>query len=296
MLDLHIHTNYSDGSEEVLEILKKAQENNLKYISITDHNTCKAYDEMKKIDIKKYFSGAIITGVELTTKLFGTTIELLGYGVNTEIINKKVEQLYISREEKNLKELQELQQICSDLHIELEEFNSKLYKEKIYASTYIHHQITKNNENKKFFTCDESWNDPMVFFRKEMCNKESNFYIDTTKHLPTIEQVINLIKEANGLVFIPHIYVYGEKSNKIFDTILEKYKIDGIECYHSSFNKEQSEELLQFCNKNNLYISGGSDYHGKIKPNVKFAKVFDNKSIPSEKMESWVNKIIKEEK
>ena len=42
MIDLHIHTKYSDGTDEVLTILKKAEEKNLKYISITDHNNCDA--------------------------------------------------------------------------------------------------------------------------------------------------------------------------------------------------------------------------------------------------------------
>ena len=49
MIDLHIHSNNSDGSDSVEEILKKAQELKLHYISITDHDNCDAYDVLKKI-------------------------------------------------------------------------------------------------------------------------------------------------------------------------------------------------------------------------------------------------------
>ena len=52
MIDLHIHSNNSDGTDSVEEILKKAQQLDLEYISITDHDNCDVYDFLKKIDVK----------------------------------------------------------------------------------------------------------------------------------------------------------------------------------------------------------------------------------------------------
>ena len=60
MIDLHMHTIYSDGTHTCTEILKKAQEKNLSHISITDHNTCKAYEELVNPEIRKVFKGKII--------------------------------------------------------------------------------------------------------------------------------------------------------------------------------------------------------------------------------------------
>lgn len=54
-MDLHIHTNISDGTKSPVEILDMAQKLNLSYISITDHDKCNAYDELQKIDIKQHF-------------------------------------------------------------------------------------------------------------------------------------------------------------------------------------------------------------------------------------------------
>ena len=56
MIDLHMHTNYSDGTDDIITFLQKTEENKLEIISITDHNTVKAYFELDKINIKNYFS------------------------------------------------------------------------------------------------------------------------------------------------------------------------------------------------------------------------------------------------
>ena len=82
MIDLHIHTTYSDGSESCTSILKKCQEKKLYYISITDHNTALAYEELEKININDFYSGKIIPGIELNTKVLNIPIEILGYGID----------------------------------------------------------------------------------------------------------------------------------------------------------------------------------------------------------------------
>ena len=56
MIDLHMHTKYSDGTDDIISFLQKAEKNNLEIISITDHNTVKAYLELNKLNIKDYFT------------------------------------------------------------------------------------------------------------------------------------------------------------------------------------------------------------------------------------------------
>ena len=65
MIDLHMHTTYSDGADTLIQVLEKAEKLKLQYISITDHDTCEAYKELEKLDVKKYYSGTIIRGVEI---------------------------------------------------------------------------------------------------------------------------------------------------------------------------------------------------------------------------------------
>ena len=60
MVDMHMHTLYSDGDKSIEEVLKKCEDKNLDYISITDHNTCKVYEDK---DIKQnIFTGKIVIG------------------------------------------------------------------------------------------------------------------------------------------------------------------------------------------------------------------------------------------
>ncbi len=56
MIDLHMHTKYSDGTDDIINFLQKAEKSNLEILSITDHNTVKAYYELDKLNIKDYFS------------------------------------------------------------------------------------------------------------------------------------------------------------------------------------------------------------------------------------------------
>lgn len=85
MVDMHIHSLYSDGDKNIEEILKKCESKKLDYISITDHNTCEAYkDEAFKMNL---FNGKIVIGSELNAYIGNKRIEFLAYNIkNPEII------------------------------------------------------------------------------------------------------------------------------------------------------------------------------------------------------------------
>ena len=121
MIDLHIHTKCSDGSDDPLTILKKAQELNLSCISITDHDNCYAYKELKNINIKDYYDGTLIKGVELKTKVLGVAIELLGYGIDTDIINEGCEKIYPKFKVKNIVEAKKLLETCKRIGVKIDE-------------------------------------------------------------------------------------------------------------------------------------------------------------------------------
>lgn len=88
MIDLHTHTNYSDGSQSVIDLLKEAEQNKIKYLSITDHNTLAAYDEIRNLNINKYYTGKLINGVETTTTYMGEVIEVLAYNFDVKKMKK----------------------------------------------------------------------------------------------------------------------------------------------------------------------------------------------------------------
>ena len=69
MIDLHSHTTNSDGTWSTKELLEKAENIGLEVFSITDHDNCNAYKELQKIDVKKYYSGTIIPGIEIKVRI-----------------------------------------------------------------------------------------------------------------------------------------------------------------------------------------------------------------------------------
>ena len=88
MIDMHIHTKYSDGTYSVKELLEKAEELSLECISITDHDNCKAYNEFENLKVEDYFSGKLVQGIELKCLYKGRLIEILGYNYNKEKMEK----------------------------------------------------------------------------------------------------------------------------------------------------------------------------------------------------------------
>ena len=81
MIDLHIHTLYSDGDKTVEDVLKMCEEKKLEYISITDHNTCMPYND-NALKNNNIFSGKIIKGIEMNATFQNKKIELLGYNIS----------------------------------------------------------------------------------------------------------------------------------------------------------------------------------------------------------------------
>lgn len=290
MIDLHMHTVYSDGTNTCKEILEIAEKKQLSIISVTDHNNCDAYNDLLNPEIRKIFSGKIIRGVELNTKVLGIPIEILGYNVDINYIQNNLSELYISNKERNIIELKRIYQICLDNNIDVGENFVENYDPEVYASKYLHNILTQNETNKKIID-EESWNNSNVFYRKYMSNPDTLFFVNTDDIVPSFEKASELVRQAGGMVFIPHIFEYRENSEKILDYILEHYSIDGIECKYTTFSKDQSEKVMKICKDRKLYMSGGSDYHGNFKPDVDMAIGFGNLKVEESLIDNWINKV-----
>lgn len=290
MIDLHMHTKYSDGSDSCIEILKRIQERNLDTISITDHNTALAYEELENMNIEEFYKGRIISGIELNTKVLNIPIEILGYGIDYKKMNELVKSVYIPAEKRNRIEVERLYNKCIKAGIILDKNCLENFDSNGFASKFIHNEIIKNEENKKLIS-DEAWNDVKIFYRAYMSNPEGILYVEMDDFVPDFNTAANLVREAGGLVFIPHIFEYRENSEKILKFILENYKIDGIECYYTTFSEEQTNRLLEICKERKLYKSGGSDYHGKNKPGVDVGVGKGNLKIENNIIDDWKEKV-----
>ena len=291
MIDLHIHTTSSDGSDEPEDILMKAQELGLKYISITDHDSIGAYKKLEKININNYFNGKVIPGCEFSVVHKGKPIEILGYGIDLETIKSTgivSDEKFLERENEYLKKMMG---VCRNLNLKYSDTLS-IAGGKYFATQVMHADLRKYPENEKHFS-KEVWESLNAFYRTCVNNEDSPFFLDQMKNYPTIQEATDLIKKAGGKSFLAHLYVYFvDNYEEFLNSIVSLKALDGIECYHSLHTMDRTEFLVDYCNSLNLYISGGSDYHGKIKPHVKIGETFNGIRIPYEISKPWLSKIV----
>ncbi len=293
MIDLHIHTTYSDGTKNVIEILKQAEALKLDTISITDHESCDAHEELKKIDISKYYSGKIITGIELKTKYTNGTIDILGYGIDCTKMKESLKECYkqASREIIQEKLLKELYEYGKKYNLKLTPMEQlKWDKSREWGSIVFYEEMKSHEENKNKVP-EDLWENFTNFNRRYYHSKGKQFYVDTSKYYPTLETITKIIHNAGGLAFVAHIYEYSWMENKIAELKKMIELVDGIECYHSIFSEENIETLTNFCKKHKVLMSGGSDYHGSHKPDIELGIGKGNLQIPNSILDNWNNYI-----
>ena len=286
MIDLHLHTTSSDGSDEPEVILTKAQEAGLSHISITDHDSIGAYKKLENVKVHNYFSGKIIPGCEFSVAHKGTPIEILAYGIDLEFIKATgivSEEKFLERENKYLKTLMN---VCKNLGIKYDETLS--ITEKYFATQVLFFNVKKYPENEKLFS-SEVWKGVNGFYRTCVNNESSPFYINQLKNYPSIQEITKIIKNAGGKSFLAHLYVYyAEDYEEFLNSIVSLKALDGIECYHSLHTRDNTNFLLDYCKNHNLYVSGGSDYHGKIKPKVILGESVPGVRIPYSASKKWL--------
>ncbi len=208
MIDLHIHTTYSDGTDTVKELLEKAENKKLDIISITDHDSIDAYFFLaKQPQIRTRFTGKIITVCEFKTFFRGTSIEILGYNFDYQKIqmpnidNLKVQMLYLDFFKSVLDKYHFVYDV-KELYID---FNDP---HKHYAGLVLAKELLRHPENKGLIE-EIGVFDENTFFRIHQCNKNSIFYIDESLYYPEAKEIIRIIHEAGGLAFLAHPYLYN---------------------------------------------------------------------------------------
>jgi len=285
MIDLHTHTTYSDGTWNLTRLLSEANNAKIEVLSITDHNTINNYLELEKMDVKEFFSGEIIPGVEFSVVFDKVMFHLLAYDFDYKKLKNFINENYENKKINLKKEFDYMYNSCkiNGLKIDNLEYNENMG----WPVDIIFPEIKKYEQNKRYFK-DEEWDNIDIFFNSCITNKKFPAFVDFSIHYPNAKLVADAVRKAKGKLFIAHVFKYRlDDTISFLDSLKENKIIDGVEVYHSSFTNEQIDFLNNYCKKNNLLISGGSDCHGEKKTDRKIGSGYGNLNISKDILQNW---------
>lgn len=289
MIDLHTHTIFSDGTWSIEKLLENAEKNGVTTLAITDHDTVMPHIRLRNIDVKKYFSGRIITGAEFNCVFNGIKIEVLGYDFDIDKIKDWVESQYSKGDELKgfEKEFYEYVNICKKNNIKLSP--DLKYDPMVKFPVKILYNDMKNYKENDRLLSQSEWSSSDAMFRNSTSNPNFLLYRDFSSQYPSAIEVANKIRECGGEVFLAHLYLYRlENHLKFLDDLNSAGAIDGVEAYYSSFTSEQISTLKNYCEENNLYMSAGTDCHGDKNPSRKVGIGYGNMNVQEDLIYKWL--------
>ncbi len=227
-----------------------------------------AYDEIAKPEVRRLFSGKLITGVELVSILNGQIVDILGYGVDPQKIRDIIEKIDARRDLKVVLKIMYEEYLKRGIRLPrpMEEYDTKIH---LNPRRFVFAQLVEIPENHAFFLDFEAHTDePLTYYRHELYNKESPLYVDCSSLSFDVDEVIKAIHQAGGRAFLAHSFCYTPDIYDHLDEITDQHRFDGLECFYPAFTPEQTEAITSLCARKQLLMSGGSDFHGAIRPQI----------------------------
>ena len=262
LIDLHIHTNISDGELSPKEIIDEAVKNNVHTIAIADHDTIDAYTE----DLFRYAQNKninIIPAVEISTKINKAGIHVLGY--NFDLNNKKLlEKLTLLRNARHdylfnvAKKLKELGYIVN---------TKELDKIEAVTKAHIALDVITNKNNEKLLLTNFGHIPSKGEFIETIMNENCPAYVK--KETITPAEAATLIKNAKGKAILAHPVAYTYEDNLTDEeiiSIIKEMKADGIESNYIYIDRNHKKindinKWNNYAKDLNIITTIGSDFH-----------------------------------
>ena len=256
LIDLHTHTTASDGQYSPNEVIEQAIKSQVNTIAITDHDTVLGLDSVNYNDPRI----KTIPGIEITVKRERGRMHIVGLGIDYK--NKELLEFLHNMKEYNRHNLNNIITYLKEnnIHLNEEDIKAVFEKETNIGRPDIAKLLIKEGYVE---TVQEAFDKYLIeAFLK-------------TRHLNfgySYKDVLDVIKGANGISILAHPNSL-ELSNDEFEELIKdliENNLDGLEIYHSNMSQEEREYYMYIARKYQLYISGGSDYHGeKVKTDIK---------------------------
>lgn len=272
-IDLHVHSNCSDGtfSPEELVVLGIKQE--LVAFSLTDHDTiCGVEPAMKKAEEFDH-KIQVIPGVELSCKYMvspSQSVEIHMLGYQYDIHNKKLidtlENISKERDARNQKMCKNLQDAGYPISYEAlcERFGDTILTRAHFARLLL-----------------ENGGVPSMDYAFHTCLSSDSPYFVNREYL-TPKSAIELIQESGGIPVLAHPLLYKLSVSQIRHMLdqLTSYGLCGIEALYSRNRGTDEAFVRKLADEYNLFITGGSDFHGSNKPDIELGRGTGDLRVP----------------
>ena len=267
-VDLHTHTNKSDGSFSPSALVELAAQKNLAAIAITDHDSVDGLDEAMAVSGK--YAVEVIPGIEFSTCYGKQDVHMVGLFIDhhKESFTKELDSFIESRTGRNMAMCENLRAAGIDITYEklIEAFPDSVLTRAHYARYLYDRGYVKSI--------------PEAFDR---------YVGDRTKYVVPREKItpqasIRMILQGGGIPILAHPPLYHMSSERL-DKLVADCKeagLVGIEALYSSYNGADQRDMRRLATKYDLLLSGGSDFHGTNKPTLSLGNGYGKLFVPEE--------------
>ncbi|NNK84378.1 MAG: PHP domain-containing protein [Desulfobacterales bacterium] len=278
-IDLHIHSTASDGTLSPAEILKLAQKLKLKAIAITDHDTIDGAKEALRAGIPpsiKFLTGVEISAASPPSIFHAGSFHILGYYIRLDDpqLNETLAVLQQARKNRNPLIVKRLNSL--GFEFSLEDVSSEIGDAQL-GRPHIARYMLKRGFVKSI---DEA-------FRKYIAQGKPA-YVD--KYRVDCKRAIQIILDAGGIPVLAHPILLNfnkDETTELF-ALLKDMGLKGVEVYYPGTSPDMTAFYIELAERFGLLKTGGTDFHGSLKPDIQMGSGRGNFFVPYEIYEKLV--------
>ena len=271
-IDLHVHSNCSDGTFSPTELVQLAKKIGLQAFALTDHDTTNGIPEA--LEAGKAEGIEVIPGIEFSTEYHGKDVHIVGldFAYDSESFQSELVLFQDSRQLRNKKMIDKLHDE-GGFDITWEKMQAS-FGDAVWTRAHFGRFLLENGYVK----------DIAEAFSKYI-GDGCPYFLPREKVTPV--QAVRLIRRHGGIPILAHPHEYHFSDEELLELVqmLKKEGLLGIEAYYSTHTPMEESYVLRLARTQGLAVSGGSDFHGSNKPTISLGTGRGNLKIPYDVLE-----------
>lgn len=279
-IDLHIHSDASDGTLSPAQILETAGQLRLSAIAITDHDTVAG--SKKAIEVGIPPSIDFLTGIEISASPppdfpCSGSFHILGYGLRLDdpVLNHSLATFQEARKERNPRILRRLDRM--GMHISRHELENSFGKSQIGRPHIARLMIKKGFVS----SVDEAFD--------KYLSRGKPAYAD--KYRAACDEAIRIILDAGGIPVLAHPFLLNPLNDTPLENLIRTLRnmgLKGIEVCYPEHSPEHTALYTELAGRYDLLMTGGTDFHGTVRPGIQMGFGRGDFSVPRELYEKLI--------